>query len=430
MTSPSDEGNGGIPDAEALAGMFDNMSRMLRNNAGSVDWDAARAASIQGVDHDAAVTDADVDAVRQAAGLADLWLGQATSLGSSTTAMTATNRRAWIDDTFASWKAIVEPVADGIASAMSDLLPPTAAAPEIDDTLLESLPPELRDQMRSMISNTDFTAMARTIGAIAKSMGATMFGSQFGQSLAAMSEQVVSTSDVGVPIGTHPAVLVANVRSLAQGLGVDVNDAMLFVAMRELAFQRLYSGAPWLALQLQASLQDYASGVHIDRERIESVLGDIDPHDPESLNNLMGGNLFSATTSKKQKAALARLELLLALCEGWVTTVVTEASANRLPSAGALDEAFRRRRATGGPAEQLFAGLVGLEVRPRRIREAVTLWRAVTDKSGADARDDLWQHPDLLPSSDELDAADDFDLANRATLVADFDEQSDDQTDK
>ena len=58
---------------------------------------------------------------------------------------------------------------------------------------------------------------------------------------------------------------------------------------------------------------------------------------------------------------------------------------------------MRRRRAAGGPAESAFATLVGLELRPRRLREAAAMWQAVTDAVGAEARDALWAHPDLVP---------------------------------
>jgi uncharacterized protein (DUF2342 family) len=74
-----------------------------------------------------------------------------------------------------------------------------------------------------------------------------------------------------------------------------------------------------------------------------------------------------------------------------------------MPGAGALREASRRRRASGGPAEQTFATLVGLELRPRRLREAAALWWSVTEKNGVSGRDALWSHPDLMPSSDDLD---------------------------
>jgi putative hydrolase len=75
-----------------------------------------------------------------------------------------------------------------------------------------------------------------------------------------------------------------------------------------------------------------------------------------------------------------------------------------LPTAGAISEAVRRRRAAGGPAELTFGTLVGLELRPRRIREAAALWREVTSAVGVQKRDDLWNHPDLLPTSEEVDS--------------------------
>ncbi|MGH3322752.1 MAG: zinc-dependent metalloprotease, partial [Streptosporangiaceae bacterium] len=109
-----------------------------------------------------------------------------------------------------------------------------------------------------------------------------------------------------------------------------------------------------------------------------------------------------------QQAALRRLETLLALVEGWVDTVVTRATANRMPSATPLAEAVRRRRATGGPAERTLGALVGLELRPRRMREAATLWSRVADVRGIEGRDALWGHPDLLPSADDLDDPDGF----------------------
>jgi hypothetical protein len=67
-----------------------------------------------------------------------------------------------------------------------------------------------------------------------------------------------------------------------------------------------------------------------------------------------------------------------------------------------LAEAFRRRRAAGGPAESTFAALVGLELRPRRLREAAALWTALTEHRGVPGRDALWGHPDLLPSDDDF----------------------------
>src|SRR5690606_37390638 len=107
----------------------------------------------------------------------------------------------------------------------------------------------------------------------------------------------------------------------------------------------------------------------------------------------------------------ARLETLLALVEGWVDLVVADAIGDRLPGADALRETLRRRRASGGPAEQTFASLVGLELRPRRLRAASDRWKLVGDQRGGEMRDGLWSHPDSMPTADDLD--DPLDLAER-----------------
>jgi putative hydrolase len=113
--------------------------------------------------------------------------------------------------------------------------------------------------------------------------------------------------------------------------------------------------------------------------------------------------VFEPKATPEQTQALERLETLLALIEGWVQTVVTAALGDRIPGAAALGETLRRRRATGGPAEQTFATLVGLELRPRKLREAASLWDRLTQAAGVDARDGVWQHPDLLPETEDLD---------------------------
>ena len=104
-----------------------------------------------------------------------------------------------------------------------------------------------------------------------------------------------------------------------------------------------------------------------------------------------------------QEQALEKLETALALVEGWVDELTAAATEKFLPSASALRETVRRRRATGGPAEHAFSSLVGLELRPRRLREAATLWASLKEERGTEGRDAIWQHPDLLPTGEDLD---------------------------
>jgi putative hydrolase len=150
-------------------------------------------------------------------------------------------------------------------------------------------------------------------------------------------------------------------------------------------------------------VRSYAEGISVDSSKFAELAQGLDPTDPEALQRAVGEGLFEPTSSPTQEAALARLETALALVEGWVDTATAAAGSATLPSFAALQETMRRRRATGGPAERTFASLVGLELRPRRLREAATLWQTLTDRRGIDARDAVWSHPDLLPNAEDLD---------------------------
>jgi putative hydrolase len=143
--------------------------------------------------------------------------------------------------------------------------------------------------------------------------------------------------------------------------------------------------------------------------------------DPSKLEEILSKGAFEPQTTPEQKATLERLETLLALVEGWVDTVVKQALGERLPGVGALSETLRRRRAAGGPAEQTFATLVGLELRPRKLREAAALWQQLTEQRGIEVRDAVWEHPDLMPDSNDLDDPSAF-IAHTGVSSSDFDE--------
>jgi putative hydrolase len=227
----------------------------------------------------------------------------------------------------------------------------------------------------------------------------------------ALAEEVVSSTDVGLPLGPEgvAALLPAGVTAFGAGLSVDSEEVRVFLALREAAHHRLFGHVPWLRARLLGAVDDYARGIKVDAAALRDAMPQIDPSNPEALNEaLSGAALFQPEDTPEQKAALARLETLLALVEGWVATVVSAAATDRLPHATALAEAIRRRRATGGPAERTFATLVGLELRPRRLREAATIWEGLTKERGVTGRDAVWTHPDLLPTADDFDDPDGF----------------------
>ena len=101
----------------------------------------------------------------------------------------------------------------------------------------------------------------------------------------------------------------------------------------------------------------------------------------------------------EQREALVSLETLMALVEGWVDCVTWRAGMAHIPHIEQLREMMRRKRAVGGPAERTFESLLGMQLRPKRMREAAALWEQIT--AGARcrrARRRLVAIPDLPPA--------------------------------
>ena len=255
-----------------------------------------------------------------------------------------------MEKTLPAWTALIDPLAERVVAAMTSALP--AGGGDV------------------------FGPMAGIMG----QMGGVMFGAQVGQALGKLADEVLTSTDVGLPLAPAGAgVLVPqNVAAFGAGLDRPDDEVRLFLALREAAAQRLFAHVPWLRQQLTDAVHAYARGITSTArpssagitEAMGGMEGGIDPSDPESIQRLLGSGVLEPEETPEQQMALRRLETLLALVEGWVDTVVAAAAADRLPGHSALAETMRRRRASGGPAEQTFATLVGLELRPRRLRDA------------------------------------------------------------
>ncbi len=345
---------------------------------GGIDWSAARTQALHLANKDGlGITAGSRQDFDQAFTLATLWLSEATTISELSTAPRALTRGQWVEATLPVWQELAEPVASSITDAMTD-------------ALATQLPEEMRD-------------VAVGAGRLMRSVGGSLFAAQLGAVMGGLSQEVVSGGDVGIPVmpDGEAAILPQNFADFGRDLEIDDDQLALYLAARELAHARLFRHAKWLRLHVISQVTEFARGLHIDTEAIDELASRFDPSAPDALREaLESGALLSR--SEAQTAALARLENLLATIEGWVEVVTADAT-HRLPAADRIGEAVRRRRAVGGPAERAMGALVGLELRPRRLREAAAMWRAVTDAVGIADRDGLWDYPDLMPGADDID---------------------------
>ncbi len=371
---------GGAGSAD-LGAALQRFGQLLSTSSGPVHWQLAHdtARQLVAAQGDPSVSTADRAAVAEAVAIAEVWLDDATTLPSTGATAQAWSRADWVEQTLPLWKSLILPLAERMAEASAKALP-------------QQMPEEMR-------------AMAGPLLGVMGQMSGVMFGGQVGQGLAALAQEVLTSTDVGVPLAPAGTVALVprNVSDFGAGLDIPPDQVRIYLALRECAHVRLFQHAPWLSSRIEAAVADYARGITVDMAGIEQALGGLDPSRPEAMAELMSSGVFEPPATQEQQAALSRLEHLLALVEGWVDDVTSAAAGGRLPAADALRETMRRRRGSGGPAEHTFENLVGLNLRPRRLRDASALWRALAEHRSIADRDHVWTHPDLLPDATDLD---------------------------
>jgi putative hydrolase len=372
----------GLPnDPEMVAQLISQLQNALQSSGEGVNWGLALEQATTLAQRSSVVSlPAERSQLEQAFHVASLWLAESTQISDLTGAPRLISRTEWVTQTMPIWTQLAEPVATSIADALTGVIQEQAG-----------------DELEGMMANA---------GQLMRNVGGTLFAMQLGQVVGQLASEVVSGGDIGIPLlgstdDTHAAMIPQNVAAFGSGLDIPSDQVQLYLAVRELAHARLFRHAKWLRLQLMSAITEFAHGIRIDTDRLEELAGDLDPSNPEELRAALTSGALIPPKSDEQLAALARLETQLALVEGWVD-VVTASATTRLPKSDAIAETVRRRRASGGPAESAFATLVGLELRPRRLREAAAMWQKITDAVGADARDALWQHPDVVPTADDI----------------------------
>lgn len=351
---------------------------LMRQSQGEdVNWtlahDVARGVAAQG--GDPTVTAAQARDYRAAISQAELWLDATTDFSPSRERPEVWSRAEWVEATLPTWRYLAGPVAASVSTALGGVL-----------------------------KNGDGLLGVESAQGLLGSISPTVCGMHMGQAAGALAREAFGGTDLGIPL-LEPARVVVVPRAIeafAEGLDVPVDQVRQYLALREAAHVRLFLAAAWLPGQLHAAIERYSQGVTVDMDALDEAVRDAGLGDPAKLQEALTTGIFASTHTPDQQDTLETIETLLALIEGWVDEVTTRAAAPHLPSLGQLREMMRRRRAAGGPAEDTFASLLGLELRPRRLRDASSLFGALSRERGDAGRDALWSHPDLIPDAQAL----------------------------
>ena len=393
-------------DSDALAGAKSFLENMGSAKTGS-DQNLIAVAALRDIAKeiisakgDLPVGTADQERLGQSLAIANTWLDPEILFPSVTaTTQSAWAKREWLDESLTGWQQLIEPLAVGMADALANIISSSSSSLPIEFTGEINQSPEQQDAMKAMLAR------------ILRGFMGTLIATHLGRGIGLLANSITGANDVAIPLlkadsGSH--LIPQNVNEWAEGLGIDLEQVTIYLALREAAAARLFANTTWLNTYLRDAIISYGKGITIDVDSItrqaEEAMssGEIDINNPESLNLALNAGLFTPQQTPAQELALTKLEMALALIEGWIDHVISEVASDRIPAFNALIENSRRRRATSSPMQQLFANLLGLEVSPRKMREASAFWGEVKKIRGSDGRDKCWEDPAFLPMPDDL----------------------------
>jgi len=341
----------------------------------------------------------DVKKIQEAINIANTWIEDRTEFPATVTnADIAWSRKDWVDQSIIGWQKLVEPLANGMVEALGKVL--SEMGPEV------GFLPVMRGFMGQLIAT------------------------QLGQSLGTLAIGLTGSQDAAVPLfeksGAH--LIPQNITAWGAGLEIPDQEILIYMALREVAAQRLFAHTPWLSDYIRDLIESYGRGITVDIESIQREAenamssGELDINNPESITMAINQGMFQPEQSATQTAALAKLEMTFALIEGWIDHVVHLSAQDRLPSLAALEESYRRSRIESAPTQQLFAMLLGLQVSPRLTRECAQFWNEIyamsksetntaetngaetntAESRGVTIRDHRWEDSALLPTAEDI----------------------------
>jgi putative hydrolase len=330
--------------------------------------------------------------VESAFEISQIWLDEALAFPATNIAPTSATRLDWVDQTMVGWQRTIEPLAAGLSSAITNLLDQAINGQAGEST--EGQPPieMITMMLRSFIS--------------------TMIATQLGQSIGTLATSVTGAHDVGLALmdPAYPVVIPENIENWAAELEIPKSEVYIYHALREGAVARLFATNPWLVSYIQSAIVEYGKGIHIDIDAIQrqaqSAFEAMQENmgeggmDPSAMNFALDNGIFTPEESPAQKIALAKLETVLALIDGWTDEVTALAAGDRLPAIEQLRETLRRRRAAAAPAQQLFSSMLGLQVSPKLTREASAFWKKIREVKSVTERDQIWSG--FLPTAEDL----------------------------
>ena len=382
-------GAGGDPNA-----MMANFMQMFGGFGGGADGGLDNAMNIAVSIAGGGQTEPNVDpvdrmALEQLIRVAELQIGQATGLRTSTSSpltIAPVTRGDWVRHSMKAYKPILEQMASAMTSSGPGDDVDFGSDPQL--AMFEQLFSSMRPMMVNMTT-----------------------GSMIGH----MGTRALGTYDLPIPRpgDSELLVVVPNLDAFGEEWSLDKDELRLWVVLSEVAHHAVLS-IPHVAEQIMELLGRYCTAFRNDPGAITNSLDSFEPTGDmndlaglqEQLQNMFGdpSALIGSIRSPEQEALLPEIAALMGVIVGYVDHVMDMVGNNLIASYSQLTEALRRRRVTTSESDRFVERLLGLELDQPLYDRGRAFIDGVVERAGQDGLAMLWQSVESLPTPNEMTA--------------------------
>jgi putative hydrolase len=261
--------------------------------------------------------------------------------------------------------------------------------------------------MDPMDETADEQAQEDLLNRVLATMGPMLAAMQLGSAVGHLARTTMGTYELPIPrrAGSGLLFVPANITRFAGDWGLAPDEVRIWVCLRELTTHAVLT-RPHVAERLRSLLRSFMQGAANDASGLASLMGNLDPSDPDSIRRLMEepGALLGVETSPERAHVARDLAAITAALIGYVEHVVDEAGGRLLGDRTLLQEAWRRNQVEGRPAMSSTESFLGLDTGSAQAERGSTFVKGVVERSGEKGLSRLWESESTLPTPSEVDA--------------------------
>ena len=273
--------------------------------------------------------------------------------------------------------------------------------------VLEALATTLGQALAGATDQPGAPAAGDPFSAVMPMLAPLLLGVQAGSMIGYLAQHALGRYDLPLPAADPPSLcfVVPNIDGFEEAWSLERADLRFTVALHEVVHAATRS-TPWVRERLVSLATDYVSAYEVDPVVLRARLGDVDPANPEALQNLAERpeELLGAMTSPRQEEMLARLRVFHSVLEGYGDEILGRVGARLVPSFARIHEAMARHRLERGEASRFVEQLLGLTLEREDYERGAAFCAGVVQRAGADALNRIWEDPHMVPTASELEA--------------------------